>query len=174
MARRAAVTNAAGGIVWQFKGLTHIEEGTSERRCARDDRPEGDARPAHGQAGRRAGVSAGAAPLSTTNASSSGLTPEPRRRSATRTSGTRSWSGPTAARPGQSSCRRHSPHAGTHQRRREPTIFRLNRTASGVPYVWPTSSRTPPSTDALVSGSVQTIATARSAKAPASAMRRRS
>jgi len=24
------VTNAAGGIVWQFKGLTHIEEGTSE------------------------------------------------------------------------------------------------------------------------------------------------
>jgi hypothetical protein len=23
------VTNAAGGIVWQFKGLTHIEEGTS-------------------------------------------------------------------------------------------------------------------------------------------------
>jgi hypothetical protein len=25
------VTNAAGGIVWQFKGLTHIEEGTSEQ-----------------------------------------------------------------------------------------------------------------------------------------------
>jgi hypothetical protein len=25
------VTNAAGGIVWQFKGLTHIEEGTSEK-----------------------------------------------------------------------------------------------------------------------------------------------
>ena len=24
------VTNAAGGTVWQFKGLTHIEEGTSE------------------------------------------------------------------------------------------------------------------------------------------------
>ena len=24
------VTNAAGGIVWQFKGLTHIEEGTSD------------------------------------------------------------------------------------------------------------------------------------------------
>ncbi|HEX3645742.1 MAG TPA: hypothetical protein VHT95_09045 [Vicinamibacterales bacterium] len=24
------VTNAAGGIVWQFKGLTHVEEGTSE------------------------------------------------------------------------------------------------------------------------------------------------
>jgi hypothetical protein len=24
------VTNAAGGIVWQFKGLTHIEEGASE------------------------------------------------------------------------------------------------------------------------------------------------
>jgi hypothetical protein len=23
------VTNAAGGIVWQFKGLTHVEEGTS-------------------------------------------------------------------------------------------------------------------------------------------------
>ena len=25
------VTNAAGGIVWQFKGLTHVEEGTSEQ-----------------------------------------------------------------------------------------------------------------------------------------------
>jgi hypothetical protein len=25
------VTNAAGGIVWQFKGLTHVEEGTSEK-----------------------------------------------------------------------------------------------------------------------------------------------
>jgi hypothetical protein len=25
------VTNAAGGIVWQFKGLTHIEEGTSDQ-----------------------------------------------------------------------------------------------------------------------------------------------
>lgn len=25
------VTNAAGGIVWQFKGLTHIEEGTSAK-----------------------------------------------------------------------------------------------------------------------------------------------
>jgi quercetin dioxygenase-like cupin family protein len=27
---KRSVTNAAGGIVWQFKGLTHIEEGTSE------------------------------------------------------------------------------------------------------------------------------------------------
>jgi len=35
-----AVTNAAGGIVWQFKGLTHIEEGTSERPRRGDDRPE--------------------------------------------------------------------------------------------------------------------------------------
>ena len=25
------VTNTAGGIVWQFKGLTHVEEGTSEK-----------------------------------------------------------------------------------------------------------------------------------------------
>jgi hypothetical protein len=59
------VTNAAGGIVWQFKGLTHIEEGTSENPLRavmidlKGDGPSGHTvKPAGAPA-----FSAGAAPL---------------------------------------------------------------------------------------------------------------
>jgi hypothetical protein len=60
-----AVTNAAGGIVWQYKGLTHIEEGTSESPLRavmidlKGDGPSGNTvKPAGAP-----GFSAGAAPL---------------------------------------------------------------------------------------------------------------
>jgi len=59
------VTNAAGGIVWQFKGLTHVEEGTSDsplRAVMIDLKGDGPSGKTVNPAGAPA-FSAGAAPL---------------------------------------------------------------------------------------------------------------
>ena len=108
------VTNVAGGIVWQFKGLTHIEEGTSESplRAVMIDL-KGRARKT--AAGWRAGVLRRCSCRSTTIASRLGF-PEPRRRSAA-CIGTL-WC-LTDGGVARLSAGRHGPHARTNQRRRE-------------------------------------------------------